>query len=318
MDSLLAVRFRSYIIQIIQKARPDVVSSLPKNIIYHRPSINRLTDFIVSSLSASSPTTESKPESEPDITEQFRKIVERFTSDLSPRPLSSQNGSGNADTSDHVLLTGTTGSLGSFLLVHLINQPNVERIYCFNRRGGTDTIQRQLSGFKDRGLDTSKLESAIGYRVKFFDVDLSRTKLGLSDTDYEEVGVLRLGSTNRLSDFDLQIRTHVTRIIHGAWQLNFNLRLEGFERVHIAGVRHLIDIALSSPKVQRPRLVFLSSISAVANYRGGDTVPEERMDDASNADLGYGLSKLAGEKLVEVACEKAGLNATIIRIGQIS
>ena len=121
-----------------------------------------------------------------------------------------------------------------------------------------------------------------------------------------------------LSDSDCQIRTHVTHIIHGAWQLNFNLRLEGFERVHIAGVRHLIDLALSSPKAECPRFVFLSSISAVANYRGGDSVPEERMDDISSADLGYGLSKLTGERLVEVACEKAGLNGAIIRIGQIS
>lgn len=121
-----------------------------------------------------------------------------------------------------------------------------------------------------------------------------------------------------MSYLGFQIRTHVTHIIHGAWQLNFNLPLEGFERVHVAGVRHLIDLALSSPKLKSPHFVFLSSISATAGYRGSDDVPEERMNDVGAESLGYGLSKLAGERITETACEKAGLNASIVRIGQIS
>ena len=94
--------------------------------------------------------------------------------------------------------------------------------------------------------------------------------------------------------------------------------MEGFERVHIAGVRHLIDLALSSPRVKTPRFVFLSSISTVAHYKGTGDVPEVPIEDAKYASLGYGLSKLVGEQMSAVASKKAGLNATIVRIGQIS
>ena len=115
-----------------------------------------------------------------------------------------------------------------------------------------------------------------------------------------------------------QVRGHVTHVIHSAWLLNFKLRMEGFEKVHIAGVRHLIDLVLSSPRTICPRFVFLSSISTVSQSKISSGVPEGRVEDSSYASLGYGRSKLVGERICEVASEKAGFNATIIRIGQIS
>lgn len=83
-------------------------------------------------------------------------------------------------------------------------------------------------------------------------------------------------------------------------------------------MRHLIDLALASPRAQTPRFVFLSSISTVGNYKGPGSVPEEAVQDEKFATLGYGLSKLVGERVSEVAVKMAGLNATVVRIGQIS
>lgn len=88
--------------------------------------------------------------------------------------------------------------------------------------------------------------------------------------------------------------------------------------MHIAGVRHLIDLALSSPRPQSPKFVFLSSISVVAHQKGVSDVQEEAVEDESLASFGYGLSKLVGERICEIASRKAGLNAAIVRIGQIS
>jgi thioester reductase-like protein len=128
----------------------------------------------------------------------------------------------------------------------------------------------------------------------------------------------------------VKVRDNVTHIIHAAWHLNFNLILESYERVHIAGVRHLIDLALSSPQAQTPRLVFLSSVAAAGAYQGpsqavsvGDAagqvlVPEEPINDPSMPlDQGYGQSKYVSERVVVAAAEK-GLRATIVRIGQLS
>lgn len=94
--------------------------------------------------------------------------------------------------------------------------------------------------------------------------------------------------------------------------------MEGFERVHIAGVRHLIDLALSSSQAQTPRFVFLSTISTVVNFKGEGPVLEEPVEDESFAGAGYGLSKLVSERVTTIATETAGLNATIVRIGQVS
>jgi nucleoside-diphosphate-sugar epimerase len=93
--------------------------------------------------------------------------------------------------------------------------------------------------------------------------------------------------------------------------------MEGFERVHVAGVRHLVDLALASPRTKAPRFLFCSSISSIA-YCQRSSVPEASIEDESWATLGYGLSKLVGERISEAASKKAGLNAAIVRIGQIS
>jgi thioester reductase-like protein len=122
----------------------------------------------------------------------------------------------------------------------------------------------------------------------------------------------------------------VTHIIHVAWHLNFNLILESYERVHVAGVRHLIDLALSSPHAQPPRFTFLSSIAAAAMYPGptqepsiGERdgqmlVPEVPIDDPSiPLDQGYGQSKYVSERVL-VNAVNAGLRVTITRVGQMS
>jgi hypothetical protein len=72
--------------------------------------------------------------------------------------------------------------------------------------------------------------------------------------------------------------------------------------MHIAGVRHIIDLALSSPQAQAPRLIFLSSVAAAGAYKGlsrpvsvGDAagqalVPEEPINDPSMP-LGQGYAR---------------------------
>lgn len=72
-----------------------------------------------------------------------------------------------------------------------------------------------------------------------------------------------------------QIRKTVTHIIHigkglllvsspaidtvAAWRVDFNLSLMSFEDA-IGGVRTLVDLALSSPRPDPPRIVFTSSV----------------------------------------------------------
>ena len=100
--------------------------------------------------------------------------------------------------------------------------------------------------------------------------------------------------------------------------------------MHIAGVRHLILLALSSPHRKTPRLIFLSSVAAVGEYRGPSQmvspgkeieqiiVPEEPIDDPSIPfNQGYGQGKYVSERVI-VKAVQAGLQATIVRVGQLS
>jgi nucleoside-diphosphate-sugar epimerase len=56
----------------------------------------------------------------------------------------------------------------------------------------------------------------------------------------------------------------------------------------------------------------------VSFYDGAGPIPEEPFEDESYASLGYGLSKLVGERITAIASEKAGMDAAVVRIGQIS
>lgn len=58
-----------------------------------------------------------------------------------------------------ILLTGSTGGLGSQLLAQLITMPSVTRIYAFNRPSSKPSRQRHVEAFTDRGNDLSLLDS---------------------------------------------------------------------------------------------------------------------------------------------------------------
>ncbi|KAB5587745.1 Acetyl-CoA synthetase [Ceratobasidium theobromae] len=176
-----------------------------------------------------------------------------------------------------ILLTRTTGALGSHLLAQLLASDQVEKVWAVNRKTGNDNRNRQHASFQDKLLDTSLLSS---HKLIFLDTDLEQPNLDLQQEMFDE------------------IRSAATIIIHNAWQVNFNLSLQSFEP-SIRGLRNLLDLALASTsRTSLPRFVFTSSIS-VAGFIG----PGERLSEISvkpeNAatSMGYGQSKFVGEKV---------------------
>ena len=188
MDSLLAVRLRTFIVQLLQKASKSYADSTPRNVIYDHPSISALAKYILSAISSNSPDHASHATGDPEsgIKARVQTLVERYTFDLPPRNVDHAPNVED-DGSEFIIVTGTTGSLGSFILDQLLDRPSVKRIYCFNRKTNADTVQRQLGGFRSRGLDIGKLERELGERVVLHDIDLSHPKLGLADNEYNEV-----------------------------------------------------------------------------------------------------------------------------------
>lgn len=69
--------------------------------------------------------------------------------------------------------------------------------------------------------------------------------------------------------------------------MNFLLSISSFE-TSIAGVLHLMRLAVADPSTPAAHFYFASSVSAVFAWPGPGDVPEEVTDDPSVAqDMGY-------------------------------
>ncbi|KAI3318574.1 acetyl-CoA synthetase-like protein [Xylariaceae sp. AK1471] len=190
-----------------------------------------------------------------------------------------------------ILLTGSTGSLGSYILETLYNIPHIERIICLNR--AADGEDRQADVARQRDL-TSSWNSA---RVSFLQADLSAPFLGLAPPVYQS------------------LIDSVTHVIHNQWPVNFNWHVVSFDPF-IRGVRNLADLCLGS--AHNAVLLFVSSVSAVGAWSEPGPVPEDAVFDLACASMGYGQAKLVSECLLEEAAATSGLRAAVCRVGIVA
>ncbi|KKY30833.1 putative nonribosomal peptide synthetase [Diaporthe ampelina] len=197
-----------------------------------------------------------------------------------------------------VILTGSTGMLGSYLLDFMAHNPRVAKIICLNRAADGGRAQ-QAKAFADRGLDPSTLAT----KAEFHHADLSRPRLGLPDAVYT------------------RLQAEADRVIHNAWPVNFNIPIESFEP-SLAGVRHIADLAALAAR--RVAVTFISSIAVADRWdpaaRGAAKVPEARLEDPALPSGGYGRSKAVGSLVVEdAAAAPAGdFPCAVVRVGQVA
>ncbi|KAL8753025.1 MAG: hypothetical protein Q9199_005339 [Rusavskia elegans] len=191
-----------------------------------------------------------------------------------------------------VVLTGSTGSLGSYLLDNLIADHTVSKIYCLNR--SPESSHRQEGSQKHKGLSTDF------QKVRFLQWNPSKSYFGLDQrTEYEP------------------LLEETTDVVHNAWEVNFNLSLHSFES-HLSGVSKLIEFSQRS--VNRAHIFFISTVGTVLDYKSDQPqIPETLMMHWSSAQAsGYPQSKLIAEKLLANASEVYHVPVTICRIGQIA
>ncbi|MCJ1356776.1 MAG: hypothetical protein MMC33_006772 [Icmadophila ericetorum] len=148
-----------------------------------------------------------------------------------------------------VVLTGSTGALGSYLLNALLAEPTMTHIYCLNRVVNSSALQLERN--RSRGLSTHINSD----RVSFLFADLSLENLGLQPDAYSN------------------LQDSVTLVIHNAWPVNFNLSLPSF-RPQLDGLINLIKFTASAKYT--PHLFFVSSISSVLlQHTVSHQIPEE-------------------------------------------
>lgn len=118
-----------------------------------------------------------------------RKTVDRFRAKYTA-------GLGDGHT---IILTGSTGSLGSYLLESLVHQQqSVRKIYCLNRT--EDSKAKQTAASESRGLTTDWPPQ----RVEFIQVDVSKPNFGLALEIYNTL----IEQTTHI------IREHLSLLLH--------------------------------------------------------------------------------------------------------
>jgi thioester reductase-like protein len=290
MDSLQVLQ----IVRRIKSALKEIATSAGVNLASIGPSLVYLHPTIQSlALAVNKLFTRSTANGSGDtiLDKQQRKIqllIEKYSLNLPRYPNTSED-------SWNVILTGSTGSLGSYLLSSLLAHPKVAKVYCFNRSAEGEAKQTQ--GNRERGLSTDFS------KVVFLRSQLGEPDFGLGQGAYDEL-----------------IKT-VTHVIHNAWHVDFNMAVESFEKTHIAGIRHLIDFLAASASYRHARLLFISSLSTVGKWTSiyPGRVPEESIEDIRVVeDYGYAQSKYVAERLLASARSTSKLPAVTVRVGQVA
>jgi thioester reductase-like protein len=194
-----------------------------------------------------------------------------------------------------VMVIGSTGFLGPYILASLLSSNAVHGILCINRNPKAQ--ERTLSALEGiRHGDTSDFA-----RLHFVVADITRPTLGLTDAHVEDMGA------------------GVDEIIFNAWDPNWGLPLRDFFPL-LDAVKHAIDFSHSS--IMRPRITFISSICAIGewprNHPEQRKIPEDVVQNGTDAMAnGYAESKCVAELLLAQASADSGLGVAIVRAGQI-
>ncbi|KAL9075423.1 MAG: hypothetical protein Q9157_004025 [Trypethelium eluteriae] len=120
-----------------------------------------------------------------------------------------------------VVVTGTTGTFGSYLLSSLLHSLSISKIYCLNCN---ENAAASLRAFVQRSPSSNSSFSSLEGKLTYITIDLSKPNLSLPNCSYEAL----------VEDIDV--------IIHSAWLVDFNLPLSSSARtisMELSTFKHL-------------------------------------------------------------------------------
>ena len=213
----------------------------------------------------------------------------------------SKNTKTKESTAKHtVLLTGCTGFLGSHILIQLLQNPNIEKIYCMMRNKYNIEVEERFWS-KIHFYFGDKYDQLIEDSVILIKGNITREKLGFNDKRY------------------LELCTNVDTVIHTAANVKHYGRYSDFESININGTKNVIDFCFDA----NAHLHHISTMTVSGNYlleqNSTQTAFSENTfyENQNFDDNVYAKSKLISEMNVLEAISK-GLNATIYRMGDLT
>ncbi|PQE27801.1 NRPS-like enzyme protein [Rutstroemia sp. NJR-2017a BVV2] len=256
----------------------------PSNL-YANPSVSALTDAVLKIVKKTKESEKAEKETQLLLME---KMISEYKDMVDQMPAAQANSAKPAKKT--VLLTGSTGALGSYLLDTLLHNPSIAHVFCLNR--SPDSLKLQSQRNLSRNLSTTFDPS----RVTFLHADFSDKFLGLDQPTF-----------NTLSQ-------QTTLIIHNAWPVNFNLSLPSFAP-SLSSIIHLLSFAASS--LHHPQFFFISSISSVLSHTS--LTPESIITSpTAPGPSGYAQSKYIAEHILSHAATHLSLPISLVRVGQIA
>ena len=188
----------------------------------------------------------------------------------------------------HILLTGSTGFLGAYLLRRLLHETEAE-IHCLVRTSHGDGLQRIRHNLQRYNL----WQESLAGRIHTVSGNLLHPNLGLAAAEHEFLS--------------LELDT----IYHAAADVNWVSSYRALRNANVLGTRELIRLACAI----RPKTFhFVSSLSVGYAVGGPTTVRED--DDMllwiDHLPLAYAQSKCVAESLLRQAAAR-GLNVCIYR-----
>ncbi len=191
-----------------------------------------------------------------------------------------------------VLLTGAVGFLGIHVLKELINS-GTKKVYCLLRGGKTGA--------------QSRLRNEFYYYFEDLDEEIFENRIIAVEGDITDKE-----SIKGLAEYDFDM------VINCAASVKHFAELDFLKKVNVYGVANLVDLCLE----RNIRFVQVSSVSVCGERNidsEGETVLRENTFDIGQQveSNGYVYSKYLAEKLVLDAIEEKGLDAKIIRMGNL-
>ncbi|PCH33942.1 acetyl-CoA synthetase-like protein [Wolfiporia cocos MD-104 SS10] len=286
-NSLSATFLRNRIIGALRgSSEPRAVDAalrVQPNFIFTHPTLVEMAAAIVRYVSSGPDDDDTVGSPVADI----EALIKKYTAQLPSAPAAPIQWSG--EQGSVVLITGTTGALGSLILAKLLVNSRVQHVFALNR--GSALFDRQRTAFETARLPLELLTES---KLTLLSGNLEKADFGLDSATLDKISY------------------SVTHIVHIAWRVDFNLALASFES-HISAAVRLASLAPSA------YFFFTSSIAAVQrwNVTQQGPVPEAAIGDPKVAlGSGYGMAKYVVEEVLARA-HANGYKATILRVGQL-
>ncbi|TGJ81947.1 hypothetical protein E0Z10_g6815 [Xylaria hypoxylon] len=275
-------------------ASEEKLKSIKSQLIYKEPTLERIANAISSILSSAGTAEEHDLQVGRKTLDHILHTYEQKLQviiDNNPK-----HPTGTAQNGHTVILTGSTGSVGSYILASLLARKDVRKIFCLNR--GPDASTKQGASFRARGLPGLDINDG---RVVYLRATMHEPNLGLPDDEY------------------MTLIGEATTIVHNAFPVNFLLNLTAFEPQFQALV-NLLKLATDGDK--SPAVLFVSSISAgIPITEQSYVVPQAVLsrDDARYIlHQGYAEAKYVCERLLETfASISKNKRVAVLRVGQV-